>query len=386
MFSEQWAHRALLWVGGFVLFAVIVYAGFQGWLWWLWPDAQPWLVRISKPIFDLIPEFERIERIARVLGALGTAATAALAVYTGLYYARHNLPRRLRELLANTDARLLQDRGPLLAAIADRQLGADPDKSVFYVGSLNRALEEMGFAQYAKADKALETALDEIEECMATSRTQLNSMEEQKVAAHIFRGSIASARAEASATPDGDRELAEQEFTNALQIRPKDFDALELRGRQRHLRNNEKGALTDFEQLVAAAIDAGKPIRVARGYRGQAKVYEQRGTNTSLAQARDALVQGIEAVNAVGSLKQEELFEKGLLLTASAHVQETRKKLPTARQLLNDAIACFQIVKTQAARDHERDAREFLEEITLQSEERPNLIGRMLAFLRRFFG
>jgi hypothetical protein len=226
MFSEQWAHRALLWIGGFVLLAVLVYAGFQGWLWWVWPDAQSWLIWISKPIVDLFPEFERIERISRVLGALGTAATAALGVYTGLYYARHNLPRRLRELLARTDARLLQDRGPLLAAIADRQRSATADKSVFHVEPLNRALEEMGFAHYAKADKSLEIAVAEIEERIATSKSQLISMEEQKVAAHIFRGSIASARADTSPSPDEDRELAEQEFSSALQIRPNDFDAL----------------------------------------------------------------------------------------------------------------------------------------------------------------
>jgi hypothetical protein len=385
MFGEQWAHRALAWTGGFVLLAVVVYAGFQGWLWWLWPDAQSWLMGISKPVLDRLPEFEKIERASRVLGALGTAATAAFGVYTGLYYARHNLPCRLRELLQKTDARLLQDRGPLLAAIADQRHGADADKSVFYVGSLNRALEEMGFARYARADKSLETAHEEMEERIATSKSHLISMEEQKVAAHIFRGSIASARAETSSSPDEDRALAEQEFANALQIRPNDFDALELRGRQRHLLNNEMGALADFEQLVAVAIEAGKPIQIARGFRGQARVYEQRGTNTSLADARDALAKGIQAVNAVGSLRQQELFEKGLLLTASAHVQAKRKKLPTARNLLNDAIACFQTVDTQAARDRERDATQYLREITPQIEEAPNLLGRLIALLRRPF-
>jgi hypothetical protein len=385
MFTEQWAHRALFWIGSIVLLGVLIYAGFQGWLWWLWPEAQAWLIWASKPIIDLLPSFERVERVARVLGAFGTAATAALGVYTGLYYAKRNLPHRLRELLAATDERLLQDRGPLLAAIADPRLGADADKSVFYVESFNRALEEMGFVQFARADRSLEVALSEIDERIATSNSQLRSMQEQKLAAHILRGSIASARAAAGSSPDQDRELAEQEFTKALEIRPNDLDALELRGRQRHLRNNEGGALEDFGRLVAAANEAGEPIRAARAHRWQANLFEQRGTNAALVLARDALARGIEAVNAVGSLKQQDIFEKAQLLEASAQVQMKRKKLPTARQLLNEAILCYQSVDTQAARDHERNAREFLATITPPSEP-SNLMRRVLGWLLKLFG
>jgi hypothetical protein len=213
---------------------------------------------------------------------LGTAATAAFGVWTGLYYARRNLPHRLRELLAAADAKLLRDRGPLLKAIADARLGARVDRSAFYVEPLNRALGELGFAQFAKADKSLEKALVEINEQIATSKTQLSSMEEQKIAAHILRGSIASARAKTSSSSDEDYEAAEQELTSALEIRAGDLDALELRGRVRFLRNNEKGAFADFDKLIGVANETGNPVRVARGYLCRARFMNTGGRKQRL--------------------------------------------------------------------------------------------------------
>jgi hypothetical protein len=89
-------------------------------------------------------------------------------------------------------------------------------------------------------------------------------MEEQKVAAHILRGSIASARAEAGGradcASDEDRARAEDEFTQALELRPDDLDALELRGRQRELRGNLAGALMDFEQLQSRPTQPARPF------------------------------------------------------------------------------------------------------------------------------
>lgn len=368
MFSGQWAHRALLWIGIFVVLGVALYAGFQGWLWWLWPGAQAWLITVTQPLVNQLPNFEKVERIARVLGATGTAITAAFGVYTGIYYAKRNLPQRLRELLASTDKRLLQDRAPLLSAISESRHGVTVEKSVFYVPPLNRAVREIGFSKLAAADESLQDALREIEEQIAVSNSHLMSMEEQKLAAHILRGSIASARAEANArrdiNPDPDRAAAEQEFTYALEIRDKDLDALELRGRQRDLRGNNAGALADFEELAIAANEAGNPVRAARGYRFQAKMLEQRDTAPSRAEARRRLVDGLATINAIGSLNQQELYEKGLLHETYAHVQIKRKVLQAAQQNLNDAIASFKGVNTPVARDHENDAKNTLARLT----------------------
>ena len=68
---------------------------------------------------------------------------------------------------------------------------------------------------------------------------------------------------------DAGREQAEKEFTLALELRPRDIDALELRGRQRELRGNYQGALTDYEMLAEVAKDEGSTLRAVRAYRLQ---------------------------------------------------------------------------------------------------------------------
>jgi hypothetical protein len=155
----QWAHRWLLWAGVIVVAVIGVYAGFQGWLEWAWPGLQALLVAMSQQLLDRFPHFETLDRWARIAGALGTAATAAFGVYSGLYYAKRSLPKRLREMLAAADGRLLQDRGPLLDAISERRSNVAAEQSVFHVDPLNRALSDIGFGKLDAADGSLQEAL-----------------------------------------------------------------------------------------------------------------------------------------------------------------------------------------------------------------------------------
>ena len=342
MLSARWAHRALVGVCILVAIAVGIYAGWEG---WLGPEAHKRIRGIIDPLFTQIPHSEFLERLARVLGALGTLMTAAFGVYKGIYYADRNLPERLMQLLERTDQRLLGDRQPLLAAVAESRPGFRARPSVFYVAPLNRALDAMRFGNYRAAETALNQALREIKEQMDVAGRQQRSFEEQKVAAHILRGSIASARAEYNTydgkSPDADRALAEHEFSQALDLRPKDLDALELRGRQRALRGNHDGALGDFDALAASAKTASNPLRRARAYRLQGELLEGQVAPKSLAEARRRLHSGLITLDTMGSLRDAELLEKGRLHLAYGRVQRSRQMLPSARRHLEDAIGCL---------------------------------------------
>jgi hypothetical protein len=375
MFFARWAHRLLLWVGIAVVLGVALYMALQGDFEWLLPGLQAYIEGISKPLIDRLPHFETVDRAVRVLGAAGTAATAAFGVWKSLRYAERNLPQRLREFLAKTELRLLQDRSPLLAAISEPGNRVYAKKSVFHVRALNRALGEIGFSKFSAADESLRQSLHEIDEQIATSNVQKRNMEEQKVTAHILRGSIASARAEsngkATAASDADRGFAELEFTRALDIRPQDLDALELRGRQRELRGNLTGAIEDFEQLTAAANTAGLPVRIARGYRCQASVREREGTPAKLSEARRRLQDGIDAIGAIGSLNQEALLEKARIHEAYGRLQIRRDRLYSAKQHLTDAISCYKQVSTETARQREREVTKVLQGFTGSSAAEP---------------
>jgi hypothetical protein len=368
MFLARWAHRLLLWAGVVVVFGAVFYMGAHGDFEWLMPGLQAYLENVFKPLIDRLPNFETIDRAARVIGAGGTAATAAFGVWKGLRYAEHSLPERLREFLCRTELRLLQDRSPLLRAIYEPGNRVYAQQSVFHVSALNRALGEIGFSKYAAADESLQQALHQIDEQIATSNAQRRSMEEQKVAAHILRGSIASARAEANgksdAATDADREFAELEFKSALDIRPRDLDALELRGRQRELRGNLAGAIEDFEQLTSAANAAGSPVRIARGYRRQASVREREGTPAKLSESRRRLQDGLDAINSIGSLNQEALLEKARIHEAYGRLQIRRDRLYVARQQLTDAISCYKQISSEEARQRESEVTKVLRGLT----------------------
>ena len=368
MFLARWAHRLLLWAGFAVVLGAALYLGFQGDLEWLLPGLQAYLEGISKPLIDRLPHFDTIDRFTRVLGACGTAATAAFGVWKGLRYAERSLPQRLREFLASTDMRLLQDRSPLLAAITEPGNRVYANKSVFHVSALNRALGEIGFSKFAAADELLKQALHQIDEQIATFDAQKKNMQEQKVAAHILRGSIAAARAGSNgrsvAAVDEDRGFAELEFTRALDIRPNDLDALEIRGKQRELRGNLAGAIDDFERLTGAASTAGLPVRIARSYRRQASVREREGTPAKLSEARRRLQDGLDAINSIGSLNQEALLEKARIHEAYGRLQIRRDRLYVAKQQLTDAISCYKQVSKEKARQREKDVTEVLRGLT----------------------
>lgn len=353
MFSARWAHRFL--VGTCILLAFCV--GLYGvWVGWLGSGAQAWLQEQLAPLVGRLPSTELTDRIVRVLGATGTALTAAFGVYKGIYYADRNLPERLKQLLARADQRLQHDRQPLLAAIAERRHGVHARESVFYVEPLNRALCHLGFPDLQRADRSLVEALGQLQRQIEVSDCHRRNIDEQKAAAHILRGSIASTRAEQDArlgkSPDADRDLAEKEFTLALAIRDKDLDALELRGRQRELRGNDKDAFEDYVELFEAAKSAGDLLRAVRASKLEGQLLRGRGTRRDLDQAGRCLDAGLTLVNAGGSLTQAELFEKGLLLEAYGGVQEARKRMPSARKHLENAANCFGRVDTPLARNH----------------------------------
>lgn len=328
------------------------------------------------PLISLFPDPALLDRIARVLGAIGTALTAAFGVYKGIYYADHNLPERFKQFLQRADEKLRGDRKPLLAAIAEPRAGVRVKGSVFFVHPLNLALSQIGYGDLSAADKSLKEAVRQLEVQMDASKRQSQSIEGQKATAHILRGSIASALAEYDSSvlvsADAGREQAEKEFTLALELRPRDIDALELRGRQRELRGNYQGALTDYEMLAEVAKDEGSTLRAVRAYRLQGELLENRATRQSLDEARRRLDAALKLIEGGGSLTHSGIFEKGLLLKAFGRVQKQRNRLPNARTHLEGAASCFALLKTPEASAHGNEVQQMLKEL-VPEEDFPSL-------------
>ncbi len=391
MLSARWAHRSLVGICILLAFGVLAYAGWEG---WLGPQTQARLRAFLDPLLQRLPNGDLMDRWARVLGATGTALTAAFGIYKGIYYADRNLPERLKQLLGRTDSRLRQDRAPLLAATNYSGPGARSHKSVFYVGPLNVALAELRFPRLDSADRQLKEALQLLQEQLAVSEGHKNNIIEQKVAAHVLRGSIASARAEyklgEGISPDEDHDAAEAELTLAIELRPGDLDALELRGRQREICRHYDGAREDFEALTDAAQKAGAHLRAARGFRLQGELKEKRATaRKALTEARGRFGLGIAAINAKGSLSEADRLEKGRLHLAYGRIQK-RLAMRTARVHLENARDCFKDVRTSEARDLLIEVENLLKELELPTLEMGATSSQRsearISWLRRLLG
>ncbi len=388
MFSARWAHRALV---GFCIFLAVVAATALAWEGWFGNAAQTQLRLFMEPVAQLVRHGEWVERMARLLGALGTALTAAFGVYKGIYYADRNLPERLKVALQKTDERLRRDRVPLLNALTEVGGRERVRPSVFYVFPLTRALRDFGFQRPDSADASLKAALQEIDQNLQVSAAHQRTMEEQKVLAHILRGSILSARADykaaAGASPDNDRHAAEKEFDLALDLRSADLDALELRGRQRELRGNFDGALSDYERFAAEAEQVGDAFRTARAYRLQGELMERHATTQQALQAAGRrLDAALKTMNTIGSLKHSEIFEKGLLLKAYGRVQASKKRVPSARTHFGNAAKCFNQLKTPEAKSHAREIAVLLRELEPPSDGEPVGEKKSESWFGRWFG
>jgi len=389
MFSARWAHRTLVGICIFIAVAVVVYVGWEG---WLGAPIKASIRTLVEPLLSKIPNADVLDRIARVLGAAGTALTAAYGVYKGIYYADHNLPERLRQFLSRADDRLRRDRLPLVQAITEARAGERARPSVFYVFPLTRALKEIGFRDLDAAEKSLKEALRQIEEQINISDRQKLNMQEQKIAAHILRGSIASARAESAAvtgeSPDEARHAAEEEFSKALDLRPKDLDALELRGRQRELRGNRNGALEDYDQLTQAAHDANEAFRAARAYRLRGELIERYATaQVGLRDASRCFDAALTAIGTLGSLKAHQSYEKGLLLKAYGRVQIAKKRTWSARNLLQDAHTTLVSLKTPEAIGHAVEVEQMLRSLNPTADrDQGTAVEEKRTWWQRLFG
>lgn len=347
MFIKSSAHL-LLWALAFFVFAVLavlaVDVGLIDAI--LGTTTQQWL---HKSVAFLRDHFgvnrANIELALKMIGLAISAVLGTLGFLRALHYADGNLPLRIAEFMQRGDTRHLETRTVLVAPYETHALKDLPVPKV--EGGLWR-----GFARITGVDATqrtisrLHASLTSLDQELEVLSRRKQSCESQKSTVHLMRGldlaaEAASTELDVAARRDKHAESL-REFQIVLALNENDLDGLEQAARQARLLNSEEPALRHLEKMAHVAGAAGKPALQAKAVRFQAEILEERGTPTSLNNARALLETAIKSLEAVVDANAKREIELAALYERLGAVQTSREKYGRAERALAEAERRYQ--------------------------------------------
>jgi tetratricopeptide (TPR) repeat protein len=230
---------------------------------------------------------DEIDLAIKVVGLAFTIIIGTLTFLAGWYYAAFNLPLRLVEYLTHLRTAHLHNRAVALSPYFSRNLRGDA--TPVSRGYLSRALSIFApnFFRVRAIYRSLENA-EAIDADVGVLNESLRETKSRRITIHLVNGLklAASARSMEPGSLQLERnEAAMEEFRKALELEPRDLEALEAAAKQCKVLNLNAEALGYLETMVEAAANEA-PIRHARALRYQAELLEERSTRTALNAAR----------------------------------------------------------------------------------------------------
>ncbi len=340
-FVEKYAHHFLWLISFGLILGFLLGAGFLGALGQsiqaqmqiMWALTAEWISRNA----------DTLEKIGKLLGGAATLVGVAYSMVKGIYFAQKRLPLRLIELLRANDSSLLSKRTTAQGLIDGVRGDLESGRVSLHVGPLNRALGELKLGKTDAAYHSLDEALNGICAERSVANAKLSSLNLQAATAFVLRGAIHVAKA-GQAQQDvqqARRQLgrAVQEFSQALDVRPQDVDALELRADARLRLGMRLEAVEDLKRLCAEGdiqadlSEVGLPIwqKVARAHRRIGDLEAERGFQnenaTALENAVNFYCNGIRLLQRKAEarpLSAEEAVEFGRLCLAACKIFKHR--------------------------------------------------------------
>jgi tetratricopeptide (TPR) repeat protein len=222
----------------------------------------------------LIAKFMPGVEASKVLSVIVPLAPAAYGIMIKWRNSGYRLLDRLEDFLKHEDKKLTDSRAAIAAIVAVPSPVRSLDQPAFSARPLGRALKKMdwGYGQAALND--LDGASRISADQARLSQKQSEQHKERQALAHLLLGTRAASRQISDAH---DRMAARSEalghFEKALEINPKDVDALEYSGMMLLELANPSGALARFRELTNLRQAEGG-LNLARAYRLQATAYE----------------------------------------------------------------------------------------------------------------
>lgn len=291
-FLERHAH-AFLWVFsiGLILLVALVAARHGA-----FGDPVQIRIRNAEAAIDTFftANAQSLDYGTKVAGALVTVLTAIIGIVKGIHYSERRLPVRLAEFATRTVRGIEGQAAAMVAVVSAPTAMAKPGDALFFVGPLNRALDDVGAPTTRGVPRAHDAVISELDASIKLAETQLDSLKALRANALLSRGAATTAKASYDAT-DGTEGRpghlsAENDFQEAADHTSTRVHAYELRGLLRTRLGNLTGALSDFEHMLEAAPGDWTIRARAQRYIGETLLKLSNGTNgAKLREARRQL-------------------------------------------------------------------------------------------------
>jgi tetratricopeptide (TPR) repeat protein len=248
----------------------------------------------------------------KVIGALVTVLTAVIGIVKGIHYSERRLPVRLADFATRTLRSIEGHAEAMVAAVAAPTVITKPGAPLFFVGPLNRALDDIGAPTTRGVPRGHKEVVADLDASITLAETQLDTLKALRANALLSRGAATTAKASYDAAdgiePRPAHLAAEDDFEEATKHESARVHAFELRGLLRARQGNFAGALSDFEEMLEAAPDDW--ITPARAQRYIAETLLKQSNGTSAAKLREARRQLNSAWNTFPHGKTSTLKER----------------------------------------------------------------------------
>lgn len=221
-------------------------------------------------VTNFIPGVEA-SKVLSILVPLAPAAYGILVKWRNSGYRRLD---RLEEFLAEQEKRVEFARAQLSAIAQVPSPAKSIGEPAFDPRALGRALRKMHWGYGSAATSELAGAVVVSAERAKLARAQADDHERRQALAHLLLGArAASKNVSDTSARNALRATALSEFDKALEINPKDLQALEYAGLVLLEIANPAGALERFSELIELRQREGG-ANLARAYRLQASAFE----------------------------------------------------------------------------------------------------------------
>lgn len=283
----------------------------------------------------LVTNFDPVKAFTIGLAAI----TSLISIVIKVRNSGFRLVTRLEEFLAHQDQRLAQSRLTLSRLVETPVPGGTHTAFAFDEKKLHRAIRYMhwGFGKAAENDlsKAIQISANQARLSLKQSQEHKN----RQALAHLLLGARAASKPLANPLQRASaRHEALTHFDAALQINPRDADALEYSAMMLLELADPAGALARINELIELRQMAGG-FALAKAYRLQASAFEAL-PQPQLLNANNALVSALDCIPA------EMAMERAYTAEQLGRVRFSRGTYPSARRSLLESRKIYASLKS----------------------------------------
>lgn len=206
-------------------------------------------------------------RLLQGIGGFIGAVVSAIGLVKAYRYAESRMGERLTEFISREEKGIAQSRMVLKAFRDERSAFKPTQNQLFTNFELDKALKLVRRKRFQNVEKTLGKSVDDASERAILARSKAVMHDNQRAMAYLLLGAMADRR--------GDHAAALAHFHAALEINPKDPEALEYTSLQQLKIGDAAQALATSMTLVKVAEACGDRVLAAHAYRNCGMAHER---------------------------------------------------------------------------------------------------------------